>query len=351
MARSRRFELAYGAARAARVAWFAGQYLAAERLTRKDRGRLAGTRTGVGWRRLLTSIEELFARDLAQIEAGTYALPADLALRPGRAFRDALRFFRDLPAVARRHREHDHAEVRTADLDRVYPRYYLQNFHYQTDGWLSDRSAALYDQQVEVLFSGAAAAMRRQALPLLRRVIAGRDLRGLRVADIGCGTGGLIADMKATWPQLHVTALDLSPAYLRRVRRRLQGRGRLGFVQAKAEALPFADESLDALTCVYLFHELPPRVREEVAAEFARVLKPRGAAIVVDALQTGDTPDFDGLLAFFPEAFHEPYFSSYAAEDFGRLFGAAGLTVEATVPAFLSKAVLLRKGDLGLSDL
>lgn len=35
-----------------------------------------------------------------------------------------------------------------------YPGYYLQNFHHQTDGYLSDMSANLYDLQVELLFAG-----------------------------------------------------------------------------------------------------------------------------------------------------------------------------------------------------
>ncbi|MDD3446173.1 MAG: class I SAM-dependent methyltransferase, partial [Zavarzinia sp.] len=225
MARTTAFDIAYGAARALRVAWFAGQYVAAERLTRGARGPVVrGDRpaapAAIGWRPILRAVADLFARDRAMIAAGVYAVPADLALRPGKALADARRFFRDLPEVARRRREHGHAEVREAAPPGAYPAYYLQNFHYQTDGWLSDHSAAVYDHQVEVLFTGAAAAMRRQALPLLRQVIAGRDTRRLHVADIACGTGGLIADMKATWPRLHVTGLDLSPAYLRRARRR-----------------------------------------------------------------------------------------------------------------------------------
>ncbi|RJF94880.1 class I SAM-dependent methyltransferase [Oleomonas cavernae] len=341
MAASRGRRLAYGTARAMRVAWFAGQYLAAERLTRASRGAIdrSNKGQGTGWRPLLAAIEDLFARDLANIEAGLYAMPDDLALRPGPALRNAVRFFQDLPQVARRRREGAHAEVLDDEIRRIYPRYYLQNFHFQTDGWLSDRSAALYDHQVEVLFTGTGGAMRRQALPHLRTILAGRDLRAVRVADVACGTGGLIADMKATWPRLDVTAVDLSPAYLRKAQRRLEGRGRMHFVQAKAEALPFADASLDAITCVYLFHELPPKIREGVAAEFARVVKPGGGVVLVDALQAGDVPPFDGLLDFFPRAFHEPYFSTYAQADLGALFAAAGLRLAAAAPAFLSKAM------------
>ena len=36
----------------------------------------------------------------------------------------------------------------------IFPDYYLQNFHWQTDGWLSTRSAASYEYTTESLFSG-----------------------------------------------------------------------------------------------------------------------------------------------------------------------------------------------------
>jgi len=50
------------------------------------------------------------------------------------------------------------------------PRYYLQNFHFQTGGWMTDDSASRYDTQVEVLLHGTANATRRQALPQLHEV-------------------------------------------------------------------------------------------------------------------------------------------------------------------------------------
>ena len=53
-----------------------------------------------------------------------------------------------------------------AAVDRSrYPRYYLRTFHWQTDGWLSERSARLYDFGVEFLFGGTADIMRRMAIP------------------------------------------------------------------------------------------------------------------------------------------------------------------------------------------
>jgi ubiquinone/menaquinone biosynthesis C-methylase UbiE len=36
---------------------------------------------------------------------------------------------------------------------------------------------------------------------------------------------------------------------------------------AKAEEMPFADASLDLASAVFLFHELPPKIRVAVARE------------------------------------------------------------------------------------
>ena len=56
------------------------------------------------------------------------------------------------------------------EIDKTgYPSYYLQNFHYQTDGYLSELSASLYDLQVELLFNGLADAMRRRILKPLQK--------------------------------------------------------------------------------------------------------------------------------------------------------------------------------------
>src|SRR5205807_672867 len=155
-------------------------------------------------------------------------------------------FFEDLPAVHRRRESGDHSEVLSEETRGKRPRYYLQNFHFQSGGWMTDESAQLYDTQVEVLFSGAANATRRQAIPL-------------------------------------------------------------------------PDESLDAVTSIFMFQELPPKVRRIVLSEFARVLKPGGRLVLVDSLQHGDERDYDGLLELFPQSFHEPYYLSYIKEDFAAL--------------------------------
>ena len=327
-------------AQAARVAWYAGQYAAALRAASATRGTIRVGAPMPGWPRLMEEIGALFARDWENVEAGLYPAPRGL-VRPGEALARVRDFFADLPVVERRRAEGANSEVFTPDRRGRYPRYYLQNFHFQTDGYLSGDSARRYDHQVEVLFTGTADAMRRQALVPLAAAIGGRDVRRLRVLDVACGTGRFLGALKSAWPRLPSTGLDLSAPYLAEARRHLARRGWLDFVEGNAEALPFPDASFDAVTCIYLFHELPEKARARAAAELVRVTRPGGRVILVDSLQTGDVPDFDGLLEFFPAAFHEPYYAAYTRADLPALFGGARLV--STTNAFLSKVMTFER--------
>jgi ubiquinone/menaquinone biosynthesis C-methylase UbiE len=152
---------------------------------------------------------------------------------------------------------------------------------------MTDDSASLYDSQVEVLFKGTANATRRQALPQLREVFAGRDQRKLRLLDMGCGTGVFLDLLKQVWPRLPSLGLDLSEPYIRYAQRHLKRRSRINFVVGNAESIPAPDNSYDAVTSVFMFHELPPKVRRIIFSECARVLKPGGRLVLVDSLPNG----------------------------------------------------------------
>ena len=343
-------KLAFETAQMARIGWFFGQKLLAARLAKpvpvpaKLRGRKTPDR-----RRLLTDLWRLIEQDWQNIANGIYAAPSPFEDRdwlgsPLGGLRRAADFFADLRAVeARRHGDPAERLLSEAPAGH-YPRYYLRKFHFQTDGYLSEASAERYDHQVEVLFGGGAAAMRRQALVPLRAAL--MDQKGgaaARLLDLGCGTGEFLREVKRNYPRLAVTGLDLSAPYLRVAERRLALWSRVELVEAAAEAVPAADASFDIVTALYLFHELPSRVREAVAAEIRRVLKPGGTLILVDSLQTGDVPDYDALLDYFPYAFHEPYYAGYLAEDLDRLFG-PGFTPEERSLAYFSKVVTYRRG-------
>ena len=332
----------------ARVAWYSAHYLAARRISqpfdRPGEPKFRPAAPAGDQRRIRKAFLDLFAMDRANIDAGLYPAPREFSLKALlRAFESSQRFFRDVPRVDERRVARRGAEVRSNADRALYPAYYLQNFHYQTDGWLSAESAALYDTQVEVLFAGTADAMRRIALGSLARGLKGKDQRRTKLVDIACGNGRFLAQMLEGRPRLAATGLDLSPDYADAARGRLKKWKQAEIVVGAAEQMPFADASLDAASCIYLFHELPPRVRQDVAREIAQVVKPGGVFVLADSLQAGDAPDLDQMLEYFPVGFHEPYYGSYQQEDLVALFRAAGFAHEETELAFLTKVMRFRR--------
>src|SRR5262249_24171080 len=161
--------IAYGARQLPRVAWYIGHGMVMRRLSQAVRAR-AGQRPrpqarvrGPDRRRLYADMAVLFQRDLANVEAGIYPLPADHDGTLPAVLKRSRLFFEDLPDVHRRRERRDVRQVLTEDTRGKRPNYYLQNFHFQSGGWLTPESAQRYDIQVEVLFNGSANATRRQA--------------------------------------------------------------------------------------------------------------------------------------------------------------------------------------------
>ena len=334
---------AYLAGQGARLAWFTGHYAIGRRamgpLNNPGEAPFAGEFTDLDRIRLRDSFRDLFKADWRNIADGVYKMPLELrrAPSPFRLWQQSRDYLRDTEKVARRKAENTHSEVLTDATREAYPRYYLQNFHFQSDGWLTAASAERYDMQVETLFTGAGHAMRRQALPHIRRAIGGRDPSSLSLLDLGCGGGGFVESVKDNWPGLNVTALDLSPAYLGKAQATLGRFHGIDFVRAKAEETGLPDQQYDIISAVYLFHELPPSVRKDVVAEMARLLKPGGVIILTDTIQYGDQPGLDILLENFPRGFHEPYYDSYCRTDLDGLFGEVGFENCEETLAFLTK--------------
>lgn len=282
---------------------------------------------------------EAFVKDADDVAAGLYPSSEAMFADPMAAWRAIEDLVRDARDVAQRRRRGGGVEARTEAGSAAYPLYYRQNFHFQSGGWFTEDSARRYEPQVEALFSGAAGAMRRRALSLLARAWRGRDQRTLTVVDLACGAGGFLVDLRTAFPRARVLGLDLSPSYTREA----AVRSGAPVVQAAVERLPFADDALDAASCIYLFHELPPRVRPVVAAEIARVLKPGGLLALADSVQLQDEPGLARLLEAFPAFFHEPYYASWQTADVEALFAGAGLGLVGTDKAFLTKAWLFEK--------
>ena len=292
-------------------------------------------------------IRSLIEKDCEHIANGLYPISV---LKPENILQHTLRYPRIVKeslAAARRRDENDSKQfdAQAEEYLAEMPEYYSRNFHFQPSGYLGETSADLYEHQVEILFSGAADAMRRMILAPLKIHFQNSDGEGLHFLEIGSGTGRLTRFVALAFPKAKITCVDLSPVYLQKAKNRLSDFPRINFVQAAGEELPFKEQSFDAVFSCFLFHELPYEIRQKVIADSMRVLKTGGFVGLVDSLQKNDDPDFDWALEQFPKDFHEPFYKDYTQKPMESLLDSHGLSMITTEIGFLSKVVTAVKAD------
>ena len=287
--------------------------------------------------------EALFARDLANVDAGLYPRELLFQLPTATYLRRLPQLLRDAPRVIARKRKGDYHDLPAVDRGR-YPAYYRRTFHWQTDGYLSPHSAAVYDLGVELLFRGTADVMRRQVIPPISRWLASRPAGSrVRLLDVACGTGRTLRQLATAHPGLAYHGVDLSVPYLRAARDLLADVGEVTLAAENAEALPYADATFDLVTSVYLFHELPRNARRRVMAELLRVVRPGGLIVLEDSAQHADSPELAAVLAGFPREFHEPFYADYLDDDLAALATAAGAVDVTAEPILVAKLVTARR--------
>jgi SAM-dependent methyltransferase len=141
--------------------------------------------------------------------------------------------------------------------------------------------------------------------------------RTLRVLDAGCGPGG-----NGAWLAEHgtVVGVDLSPDALEFVRAR---RPTTTPVRASIDALPFGDESYDAVVGLTVLYTVP----DDAGAlrELARVTRRGGAVLLVE-------PAFESLGRAHDATVHGR--RRYRRPQLAELVTAAGLTVQRCTYAY-----------------
>lgn len=108
---------------------------------------------------------------------------------------------------------------------------------------------------------------------------------GEAVLDVGCGTGTLaLVAKERVGATGRVTGIDPSAQLLARARRKATRRSlEINFQPGVIEQLPFPDQSFDVVLSTLMMHHLPDDLKRQGLAEIARVLKPGGRLLVVDA--------------------------------------------------------------------
>ena len=118
---------------------------------------------------------------------------------------------------------------------------------------------------------------------------------GLRVLEIGCGTGNVTTRVKRAEPGADVVGTDPDPLALARAQRKARGMTGIRFERAYAQELPFADGEFDRVLSSMMLHHLDYDMKAGAAAEIHRVLRPGGTLHIVDV--GGPMTASDGLMA------------------------------------------------------
>jgi ubiquinone/menaquinone biosynthesis C-methylase UbiE len=109
------------------------------------------------------------------------------------------------------------------------------------------------------------------------------SLAGLRILDIGCGSGAFAGQLAAQGAK--VTGIDPEPSAVRAAMVAVPG---ATFVEAVAEALPFEAATFDVAVMVNALHHVPPPAMRSALAEAGRVIKPDGVLVIVEPLPSGN---------------------------------------------------------------
>ena len=115
---------------------------------------------------------------------------------------------------------------------------------------------------------------------------------GMTVLEVGCGSGAYTTFVaRAVGASGRVHALDIQPAMLAQLRRKLQRLENRDLTnvhlhEAGAYALPFDDGELDLVYMITVLQEIPDRAR--ALAEIRRVLRPGGVLAVTEWITDPD---------------------------------------------------------------
>jgi ArsR family transcriptional regulator len=163
----------------------------------------------------------------------------------------------------------------------------------QTDTWPTVRQDQLRLQQQlrqrevnsQTFFAGAAAEWDRLRGELYGERFSIAALLALLpgdmiVADLGCGTGNLTAELAGNVKQ--VIGVDNSSAMLKAAKKRTAGLANVQLRKGDLSAVPIDTGSCDAALLVLALTYVPEPAM--VVNEMARILKPAGRACVVDLL-------------------------------------------------------------------
>jgi SAM-dependent methyltransferase len=158
-------------------------------------------------------------------------------------------------------------------------------------------------------------------------VLAGLDLTGKKVLDIGCGTGGATRFIHQQFAPAHILGVDVEAGVIATASERVALDGVTGEVAFQTIApgpLPFADASFDLVFSKDAIVHIADK--DAFACELARVLKPDGVFAASDWMAGFDGPMSERLKSYvaleglgFGLASPNRYFAALRGAGFGQI--------------------------------
>lgn len=173
---------------------------------------------------------------------------------------------------------------------------------------------------------------------------------GMRVLDLGCGTGTLAVWAKQETPDADICGLDGDPQMLKRAREKAQRAGAdVSFNEGTSFEIPFKDSSFDLVLSSLFFHHLTRNGKCKTLAEIARVLRAGAEFHVADwgrpqdpamkllsgsiRLLDGSEQTADNLNGAMPKLIGEAGFEQVVIEDSYRTAYGTMVLTSAHAPA------------------
>ena len=290
---------------------------------------------------LLAEIRKMVSEDTQNIKNGIYPPSLLLPEDPYLHLKRYAALLKDSVKAAFRIKQNKTKSFssKSKKLLKDLPDYYARNFHFQTDGYLSEDSAELYAHQTEILFFGTIALMRRLLMAPLLKHLQGKS--NLQVLELGSGAGEATEILLRSVKDVDITCVDLSKPYIQFAKNKLANFKNLNFIHGDATNLNLK-QKFDVVFSAYCLHEMPKAVRVKLINSANKHLKPGGFLILMDSLQQHDRIEFDWALKQFPKDFHEPFYTDYIKTPLKSLLGKK-FSLISEEHRFLSKMIMAQK--------
>lgn len=109
------------------------------------------------------------------------------------------------------------------------------------------------------------------------------DLAPTAILDMGCGTGEQTLAYKRTWPQAHVSGIDVARPFIRFAHGVAESAGvAIDYAEMDAGHTDFPDASFDLIVSIIMFHETSRAQVKDILKECWRLVRPGGMVLHLD---------------------------------------------------------------------